>query len=56
MIYHNRVVPVEELVDGIDRVTPEHVQALAQSIFQPEKLCLVVVGPHRGERLKTLAL
>ncbi len=56
LIYHNRILSVDELVGAIDQVTSEQVQTLAQSIFRPEKLCMVVVGPHRGKSLAPLAL
>ncbi len=36
-----------QLYDKIYKVTPKHIQAVARDIFQPERLNLVVLGPHR---------
>ena len=43
-MYYGRFFGVEEIVADIDRVTTEEILALAQSLFQPEKLALTMLG------------
>ena len=41
----------EQLYDKINQVTPEDIKAVAQDLFVPEKLNLVVLGPYRQEAI-----
>ncbi len=43
-MYYGRFFGVEEIVADIDRVTVAEIQVLAQSLFQPEKLALTMLG------------
>jgi predicted Zn-dependent peptidase len=40
-----RYIPLEEVVDHIEAVTAEEIQALAATLFQNDKLVLTVLGP-----------
>jgi predicted Zn-dependent peptidase len=44
-IYFNRFLPVEEVIDQVDRVTGEQVDELANELFTPDHLCLTMLGP-----------
>ena len=50
-----RVRPLEEVLDGVDRVTADDVQRVARDILKTETLNLAVIGPH-AEKEKFLAL
>ncbi|MFP3870458.1 MAG: M16 family metallopeptidase [Syntrophobacteria bacterium] len=43
-----RVISYREIESGLERVTAEDVQALAQRIFRPELCSLVLLGPVEG--------
>jgi predicted Zn-dependent peptidase len=43
-----RFVPYEEIEAGLERVTSENVQAMAQEVFQPDIMSLVLLGPVDG--------
>ena len=40
-----RFVPLQEIMDEIDRVTPDEIRELAEELFRPEPSALVVLGP-----------
>jgi predicted Zn-dependent peptidase len=43
-MFFGRFIPVEEIVDEIDAVTPEDTQRIANHLFQPELLALTLLG------------
>ena len=43
-IYYGRFFGVEEIVADVDRVTSEDIQALAQDLFQADRLALTMLG------------
>jgi predicted Zn-dependent peptidase len=47
-INFGRYIPLEELIDGLVKVTPEEVQALARELFQPEHWAVALLGPVEG--------
>jgi predicted Zn-dependent peptidase len=47
-IIFNRFVAYDEIEEGLERVTVEDVQALAQEIFRPEVMSLVLHGQVDG--------
>jgi predicted Zn-dependent peptidase len=47
-INFGRYIPLEEVVDHIERVTAEEIQTLAGTLFQDDKLVLTVLGPLSG--------
>lgn len=55
VFYHDRVVPVEEVVQGIDTVTEESVQRVAMEAFSTDNYALVILGPDICE-IKEIAL
>lgn len=42
----NRVRTMEEIMAGIDKVTPADIQRVARDILKTEKLNLAIIGPH----------
>ena len=48
-LLHGHVADVEELLRGYEAVTPQDIQTLAQTLFQPEGLSLSAVGRVRSE-------
>jgi predicted Zn-dependent peptidase len=46
ILHRDRVMSVEEIVDGIDAVTAEAVRDLAQDLFQSERCMLTALGPE----------
>ena len=51
-----RVRPLEEILEGINKVTAEDVQRVAQDIFVAEKLNLAVIGPHTTKEKQLLKI
>jgi predicted Zn-dependent peptidase len=50
-----KVRTLEEIIEGINKVTAEDVQRVAKDLLLTEKLNLAVIGPHeKPERLKKL--
>ena len=47
-INYQRYVPLEEVVDHIDAVTAEDIQALADRLFQENHMVLTLLGPLSG--------
>jgi len=47
-INYQRYVPLEEVVDHIDAVTAEDIQALADRLFQESHMVLTILGPLSG--------
>jgi predicted Zn-dependent peptidase len=50
-MYFGEYIPIEEVIQGIDRVTSEEVNKLAQDLFREELLCLTVLGPIKKTEL-----
>jgi predicted Zn-dependent peptidase len=44
-IYFGRYIPLEEILKGIDQVTPGKIQRLAEELFTPHDLTLTTLGP-----------
>ncbi|MFO7974851.1 MAG: pitrilysin family protein [Candidatus Hydrogenedentota bacterium] len=55
-IYHDRVVPLDELIEKIDAVTPESVHELANHTLQPESCLVTVLGPEHALHLSEIPL
>ena len=55
-IHYQRYVPLEEVVDHIDAVTGESIQALANKLFQDDQIVLTVLGPLTETGLFTDAI
>jgi predicted Zn-dependent peptidase len=49
MLYYGRVLPVPELIEHIDAVTPGEIHALAQRTFNRDHCALLVLGPADTE-------
>ncbi len=47
-IYFGRHFTLDEILAGIESVTPEQIQELAQDIFQSETLSLALLGPAKA--------
>ncbi len=52
-IYFEREVPLEELAQGIDRVTNDQIVELAASWFQPKKMAMALLGDLKGHKYDT---
>lgn len=50
-MYFGRFFDVDEIAEQIEAVTPDHIQALAQGMFQPERIALTLLGPLKGMEL-----
>jgi predicted Zn-dependent peptidase len=48
-LFRNAILSPEDLLAKIDAVTVDEVNKLSETIFQPEKANLVVIGPHKNE-------
>ncbi|NWG02767.1 MAG: insulinase family protein [Syntrophaceae bacterium] len=53
-IYFESYLPVEKILKGIEEVTEETVQQLAQDIFDERYFCLTVLGPADGNYLEKI--
>ena len=42
---HGRLIPVEEVLEAIERTTHEDVVALAEEFFDPRRFTFTVLGP-----------
>lgn len=56
LLYHGRIVPVEEIIASLDSVSPQMVQDFAASVFQPETCAITVLGPTNGFRMESAPL
>jgi predicted Zn-dependent peptidase len=50
-IYFERQFGIDEMLDGIERVTPEDVQRIARGLFSGQALAATVLGQLNGWRL-----
>lgn len=55
-MYYGRFFGVEEIVADVERVTVEEIQALAQELFQQEKLALTMLGNLGTMKMERAAL
>jgi predicted Zn-dependent peptidase len=51
LILDGELLTPEQVMQKIEVVTAEEVQAVAQDLFQPEKLNLAVIGPYEEEKI-----
>ncbi|MFM2123740.1 MAG: hypothetical protein RL328_191 [Acidobacteriota bacterium] len=50
--YFKRFMTLDEILDRVERVTAEEVQALAQRFFHPEQIAVTMLGPLGDFRLR----
>ena len=50
-ILQGHVSTPEDVVQKIDSITPEDIARVGRRLFDPDKLRLAVVGPHRSDKL-----
>jgi predicted Zn-dependent peptidase len=55
-LYYDGYVPVDEILNDIDAVTPDQVQALAQELFRDELFTYTFLGPIDSEDLPASTL
>jgi predicted Zn-dependent peptidase len=55
-LYYDRYVPVEEILNDIDAVTPDQVQALARELFRDELFTYTFLGPIEPDDLPATSL
>jgi predicted Zn-dependent peptidase len=51
-MYFQQFFTVDEIIARIDAVTAAQVQAMAQRLFDPERIAVTLLGPLRGVKLK----
>ncbi|MEW5910126.1 MAG: pitrilysin family protein, partial [Thermodesulfobacteriota bacterium] len=44
-IYFNRDIPLEWIIEQIERVSPEEIRTLSRDIFQADRMALTLLGP-----------
>ena len=56
LLFRERVLPIEEIIAGIDAVTAESIQVFAQEYFQPKSCALLLLGPQGTQVPENIAL
>lgn len=56
MMYHGRIIPVDEIIERIDAVTAADIQLLAQELFRRDRSTAIVLGPVNGRLIEDLPL
>ncbi len=56
MMYYGRLVTVEEVLEKVDAVTVEDIQAFARETFAPGRCAVFVLGPAGGCAIEGIAL
>ncbi|MBI1319028.1 MAG: insulinase family protein [Candidatus Hydrogenedens sp.] len=56
LMLHGRIVPIEELIEQLEAVTTDDVQAFAAKTFRPENTAHVVLAPASAGLLEAVAL
>ncbi len=49
MINHNRLVPIDEIIESVDAVTAEDVHQLTLDLFTEDQCAMLVYGPTDGQ-------
>jgi predicted Zn-dependent peptidase len=44
-LYHNRIVPIEEVFDSVEAVTLEDVNKIAKDVLDRNKFAIAILGP-----------
>lgn len=47
-IYFERIIPIEEILSGVDAITPQDIHRLAQEIFTEDQCAMTILGPRNG--------
>ncbi len=55
-MYHNRIISVDEIIAGVEGVTAEQIQKLAQDRYTADQCALLVLGPKNGTTLESVPL
>jgi predicted Zn-dependent peptidase len=48
-IYFGRYVPLEEVIEGLEKVSSSDIQELANDLFQEKYFSAVLLGPVEGK-------
>jgi len=56
ILYHGRLIPMADIIEKVDAVTREEVQACACELFLPEQCALLVLGPESQTMPEKIAL
>lgn len=48
-LLEKKIKDPQEIIETVDKVTPEDIQRVAKDIFAPEKLNLAIIGPYNDE-------
>jgi len=49
LLQTGEIEPIEQVVAGLEAVTPVEIERVAQRLFQPERFVLAVVGPQADD-------
>ncbi|MHB0997785.1 MAG: M16 family metallopeptidase [Armatimonadota bacterium] len=52
-IYHGRIVPLEEIISSVVKVTHDDISRVAQNIFNEESLPIVAIGPFDERKVQS---
>ncbi len=57
-LFRDRPVPIKEVIEKINSVSPEQVRKVAEELFQPKNFCLSLIGPKADDDriMKTLSV
>lgn len=50
VLYYGRIVPVQEVIDAIMKVTPEDMMRVANELFIEENIVFTAIGPFKRKR------
>lgn len=56
IMYYGKLIPMSEIIERVDGVTGEDIQACAQAIFQRDQCAMLVLGPASGALPEQVAL
>jgi predicted Zn-dependent peptidase len=51
-MYFQQYLPIEELIERVNAVTPESVQAMARQLFQQDRLAVALLGRLNGIKVE----
>jgi len=48
VLFYDRIIPLEEIIDKVMVITPEDVQRFAGEVLRPDQLCLAAIGSQEA--------
>jgi predicted Zn-dependent peptidase len=56
MMYYGRIIPLAEIIENVEAVTPERIREFACATFLPEQCALVILGPPKDAAVREFTL